>query len=128
MTHIVIIEDDADLVRLYEMLIGIIGAPTVKTEICRDGRTGLDRVLKEPEPHLILLDMHLPHVQGTEIFKAAREKTRSTIVVVTADVLAAKDMFSAADHVVVKPFDALAFTHLLSDLLSKKSKTAFAEN
>lgn len=113
---VLIIEDDADLVRLYEMLLSLTGKP-VETAICRDGRTGLERVLSEPEPRLILLDMHLPHVQGTEIFKAARENTASIIVVVTADVMLAKDMLAAADHVVTKPFDAVAFKNFLSDWL-----------
>lgn len=113
---VLIIEDDADLVHLYEMLLSLVDSP-VETDVCRDGKTGLERVQREPEPRLILLDMHLPHVQGTEIYKAAREKTASTIVVVTADVLAAKDMLSTADHVVTKPFDALVFKNFLTELL-----------
>jgi hypothetical protein len=34
-------------------------------------------------------------------------------------VLAARDMLSNADHVVTKPFDALAFKDFLSELLGK---------
>ncbi len=115
---VLIIEDDADLVSLYEMLLSLTGSP-VQTDVCRDGKTGLERVQREPEPRLILLDMHLPHVQGAEIFKAARENTASTIVVVTADILAAKDMLSTADHVVVKPFEALTFKNFLTELLNR---------
>ncbi len=114
---VLIIEDDADLVRLYETLLTLTGSP-VQTDVCRDGRAGLERVQREPEPRLILLDMHLPHVQGTEIFKAARESTQSIIVVVTADILAAKEMLSTADHVIVKPFDAVTFRDFLAGLLA----------
>lgn len=115
---VLIIEDDADLVRLYEVLLSLVGK-SVKTDVCMDGKAGLERVQREPEPRLILLDLHLPHVEGKEIFQAARASTSSTIVVVTADVLAARDMLSNADHVVTKPFDALAFKDFLSELLSK---------
>ena len=114
---VLIIEDDADLVQLYEMLLSLTGS-SVQTDVCRDGRTGLERVQREPEPRLILLDMHLPHVQGTEIFKVARESTQSIIVVVTADILAAKEMLSTADHVIVKPFDAVTFRDFLAGLLT----------
>jgi len=113
---VLIIEDDADLVRLYEVLLSLV-CTSIHTDVCMDGKTGLERVQREPEPRLILLDLHLPHVQGTEIYKTAREKTSSTIVVVTADVLAAKDMLSTADHVVTKPFDALMFKDFLVKLL-----------
>lgn len=115
---VLIIEDDADLVRLYEVLLSLVST-SVKTDVCMDGKAGLERVQREPEPRLILLDLHLPQVQGTEIFQAARASTSSTIVVVTADVLAARDMLSSADHVVVKPFDALSFKDFLADLLRK---------
>jgi CheY-like chemotaxis protein len=114
---VLIIEDDPDLVRLYEILLSLVGIP-VQTDVCRDGMSGLERVQREPEPHVILLDLHLPHVQGTEIFKAARAHTSSKIVVVTADVLAARDMLSSADHVVVKPFDAAIFKDFLKELLN----------
>lgn len=114
---VLIIEDDADLVRLYETLLTLTGSP-VQTDVCRDGRAGLERVQREPEPRVILLDLHLPLVEGTEIFKAARASTSSTIVVVTADVLAARDMLATADHVIVKPFDVLVFKNFLSELLN----------
>ena len=113
---VLIIEDDADLVRLYEVLLSLVGT-AVQTDICMDGQTGLERVQREPEPRVILLDLHLPHVEGTEIFKVARASTTSTIVVVTADVLAARDMLSSADHVIVKPFDTVAFKGFLEELL-----------
>jgi DNA-binding response OmpR family regulator len=113
---VLIIEDDADLVRLYEVLLSLVSA-SVKTDVCMDGKTGLERVQREPEPRLILLDLHLPHVEGAEIFKAAREKTSSIIVVVTADVLAAKEMLSTADYVMTKPFDTLVFKNFLAELL-----------
>jgi CheY-like chemotaxis protein len=113
---VLIIEDDPDLVCLYEVLLNLAGAP-VQTAVCRDGQSGLERVKSAPEPRLILLDLHLPHVQGTEIFKAAREHTASTIVVVTADVLAARDMLASADRVVVKPFDTAGFREVLAELL-----------
>jgi len=113
---VLIIEDDADLVRLYEMLLSL-ASTAVQTDVCMDGKAGLERVQREPEPHLILLDLHLPKVEGAEIFKAARAHTNSTIIVVTADVLAAKDMLSTADHVLTKPFDVLTFKNFLTELL-----------
>jgi DNA-binding response OmpR family regulator len=74
-------------------------------------------VTEEPEPKIILLDLHLPEVEGTEIFKVARANTKSTIIVVTADVLAGRDMFSKADHVFIKPLDIPKFMSVMTELL-----------
>jgi two-component system response regulator BaeR len=113
---VLIIEDDADLVKLYEIVLGMLKTPP-DVAVCRDGRSGLARVETEPKPKVILLDLHLPHVEGVEIFKRAREHTDSFIVVVTADVLAAHDMFGLADHVFIKPLDIQGFMEIIRRLL-----------
>jgi two-component system response regulator RstA len=113
---VLIIEDDSDLVKLYEIVLGMLQTPP-EVAVCRDGRSGLERVQKEPEPKVILLDLHLPQVEGAEIFKQAREQTKSVIVVVTADVLAAHDMFGLADHVLIKPLDIQGFMDIIRRLL-----------
>lgn len=113
---ILIIEDDADLVKLYEIVLGMLSNPP-ELAVCRDGRSGLERVQAEPEPKVILLDLHLPHVEGVEIFKQARSSTKSIIVVVTADALAARDMFAKADHVFIKPLDIQGFMDVIRGLV-----------
>ena len=83
-----------------------------------DGRSALARVQRMPPADIIILDLHLPYVQGQEIFKAAREHFKSAkIVIVSADVLAAEDMHASANQVFIKPLDTLAFKSYLEGLL-----------
>lgn len=63
-----IIEDDENL--------GIIFAKSLQsanyaTEIVKDGQIAMDR-LAEISPDVIVLDIHLPQVQGTEILNHIR--------------------------------------------------------
>jgi CheY-like chemotaxis protein len=114
---IMIVEDDASLVQLYEVIFRLTGLD-LRTEVYMDGQKAYDRVQREPDPKVIILDLHLPHVQGGEIFEAARKNMPNTnIVVVSADILAANDMLSRADRVFVKPIDVIAFQHYMVGLV-----------
>ncbi len=100
---ILVIEDDAGLVELYKIAFGMI-RPAPSVDACLDGRSGLERVQRQPEPQVILLDLHLPHVEGVEIFEKARAMTKSAIVVVTADAETARRLPGKPDYVFYKPF------------------------
>jgi len=114
---IMIVEDDTALVQLYEALLSLTGL-NLQTEVYMDGLRAYERVQRDPNPKVLILDLHLPHVEGQEIFKTARQHMPNTrIVVVSADILAANDMLSRADRVFVKPIDVMAFQHYLVGLI-----------
>ncbi len=64
-----VIEDDLNELSLYQKKLEESGY-TVFTEF--DGQKGLERVIKE-KPHVLLLDMGLPHISGIEIMKEIRK-------------------------------------------------------
>jgi DNA-binding response OmpR family regulator len=97
-----IIEDDYDLVIIFEEALKAAG---FETQAARDGFTALKR-LAAITPDVIVLDLHLPHVAGTDILKQIRADDRlaqARVIVATADARLAETLHDQADLVLVKP-------------------------
>lgn len=74
--------------------------------VVRDGRDALE-VLDNRFPHLVILDLMLPHVDGWEVLKWVRARSNVPIIVLTArreetDRIAGLDL--GADDYITKPF------------------------
>ena len=102
MAFAIIIEDDADL--------GIIYAEALKladfdTEVISNGRIAIDR-LSESVPDVVLLDLHLPGVSGTEVLRHIRNDSRldgTRIIIASADAQAVNMLEDEADLALIKP-------------------------
>ncbi len=79
-TNILIIEDEADLVANLEYNLQKEG---YRTRSALNGKAGLELVGHGPTPDLVLLDLMLPDVPGTEVCRQIRnnEKTKNTPVI-----------------------------------------------
>jgi len=109
-----IIEDDIDLSYIFAEALKAAG---FEVEIERDGALAWQK-LKEIMPHVVVLDMHLPHVDGSTLHAQIRsdESFKDTVVIVaTADALMGEMYREAADFVFIKP---ISFTQL-RDLTSR---------
>lgn len=100
--HILVIEDDAAISRVLQLELEHEG---YDVDVARDGLSGLELALKEPD--LILLDLMLPRMDGMEVCKRVRAKSRVPIIMLTAkdrvpDRVAGLDM--GADDYLTKPF------------------------
>jgi len=88
MKKILLIEDDQDLVELYEEAL----SPKFEIELAFDGRTGLELAQKQPD--LIVLDILLPEpeMNGFELLKKLKQdwKTKDIPVIVLTN-LGSKD-------------------------------------
>jgi len=101
---ILIIEDDSnirELLRLYLTQEGY------KIETAQDGLEGL-RAFKAREPDLILLDLMMPVMDGTQVIKEVRAVSKVPVIMLTAkgetfDKVAGLDL--GADDYVTKPFE-----------------------
>jgi DNA-binding response OmpR family regulator len=103
-----IVEDDEDLAVIFSEALG---AANFETEIIRDGQIAQKR-LKEIQPVVVILDMHLPRVSGADLLKQIHEDNRlagTTTVVVTADARMGETVRDEADFVLIKP---TSFTQL----------------
>ena len=100
--RILVIEDDAAISRVLQLELEHEG---YSVEVARDGLSGLERALKEPD--LIVLDLMLPRMDGMEVCKRVRAKSRVPIIMLTAkdrvpDRVAGLDL--GADDYLTKPF------------------------
>ena len=100
--RVLVIEDDAAISRVLQLELEHEG---YAVEVARDGLSGLERALKEPD--LIVLDLMLPRMDGMEVCKRVRAKSRVPIIMLTAkdrvpDRVAGLDM--GADDYLTKPF------------------------
>jgi two-component system response regulator AdeR len=97
-----IVEDEKDLGDIFAEALQ---HADFATEIVRDGQLALNR-LAEIVPALVLLDLHLPNVAGTDILKYIRQDERlakTQVIVVTADARSAEFLRTDAELVLVKP-------------------------
>jgi DNA-binding response OmpR family regulator len=99
---ILIVEDDAQILRVLELELKHEG---YEVETARDGLSGLERALKEPD--LVVLDLMLPKLDGMEVCARIRAKSKVPIIMLTAkdripDRVAGLD--HGADDYLTKPF------------------------
>ncbi len=97
-----VVEDDAAIGRVLQLELEHEG---YAVEVARDGLSGLERALKEPD--LVILDLMLPRMDGMEVCRRVRAKSRVPIIMLTAkdrvpDRVAGLD--TGADDYLTKPF------------------------
>ncbi len=104
---VLIIEDEADLLGILEYNLQREG---YTTRTATEGGPGLELAVQEPVPELILLDIMLPDISGTEVCRRLREDPRTRnvfIIMLTAreeEIDRVVGFEVGADDYVVKPF------------------------
>ncbi|WP_287371370.1 response regulator transcription factor [Oceanithermus sp.] len=101
--RILIIEDDPEIARLLQAELGEAG---YRVEWAPGGMQGLVKLREDP-PHLIVLDLGLPDLDGSEIARRAKQHGDVPIIVLTAtDAVERKVqlLLGGADDYLTKPF------------------------
>jgi CheY-like chemotaxis protein len=112
-----VIEDNKDLATIFSLALEMAG---FETEIMQAGDAAITR-LAELEPHLVVMDMHLPGAAGEDIVRHIRSDARlegTYIVAVTGDPFVAEDIRSEVDLVLLKPFSLDRLQVLATRLLA----------
>lgn len=102
MAHILIIDDDEILAGLFE---DYLEGEKFTVEVAHTGQSGLEAALTDAFD-LVVLDVMLPDLQGTEVLKRIREQSQVPILMFTAkgdDVDRILGLESGADDYVPKP-------------------------
>ena len=112
-----VIEDDQDLSNIFTEALNAAG---FQVETIRDGAIAQQR-LKEGNPEIVILDMHLPNIDGAQLLKQIRADERLQkvrVILATADALLGEYYNKQADLVLVKP---ISFSQL-RDLTARYRK------
>ena len=112
----IIVEDDPDLSEIFSLSLRGGG---FDTELIRDGQVAMDRLAGTP-PAVIVLDLHLPHVDGATILEHIRSNERfakTAVILATADAQVADSLRNKADLVLLKPVSVDQLRELAKRLL-----------
>jgi len=115
---VLIVDDEADLVKVTTFRLKSLGYNVVT------GATGKEALIliKENRPDLVLLDLRLPEIDGTEVCKAVKADAGLKdipIVMFTASTnqISEQAKESGADGFLVKPFERDQLTAILNKFL-----------
>ncbi len=124
--HILVVDDERDLV---ELLVINLQRAGYRTSIARTGRQAVEMATTNP-PDLVILDIMLPELAGTEV--ATRLRTNPATADVPVLMLTAKSedvdqvvgLTVGADDYVTKPFNMRVLLARVEALLRRTGKTA----
>jgi DNA-binding response OmpR family regulator len=103
MKKILIVDDEDNIRELIEVYLRKAGYETLQA---RDGREALDKFERE-KPHLIILDLMIPYINGETVAQTIRKKSNIPIIMLTAKVEEdnrVEGLEIGADDYVTKPF------------------------
>jgi two-component system response regulator RegX3 len=126
MTKILIVEDEESVLDPLELLLTKEG---FSIETARDGKEALDQFAKT-NPDLILLDLMLPEISGTEVCRQIRLKSQVPIIMLTAkdtEVDKVVGLELGADDYVVKPYSKAELVARIKAVLRRKGSDSTNE-
>src|SRR5687767_14711594 len=120
MSKVLIIDDDEELCELVSEYLTVEG---FETACVHDGESGLDRALND-EFDLAILDVMLPKMNGFEVLRNLREKSRLPVLMLTArgdDMERIVGLEIGADDYLPKPFNPRELVARLRAVLRRAS-------
>ncbi len=118
-TKLLIVEDDVEMNRLLELDLKRHGYEVFTTT---NGLDGL-RLFHEARPHLVVLDVALPGMDGLTVCQRIRELSNVPILIMTAHAVTEEEMAEGlnlgADEYLIKPLRNLEFHARLNALLRR---------
>ncbi|MCA9999778.1 MAG: response regulator [Anaerolineales bacterium] len=119
-----IVEDNKDLAETFDLVLSqMVG---LQTHVLHDGQEASDYLLATA-PDLLLLDLHLPYVNGQTILEQMAQNPRQTntrVIVATADVFLDDDferVYTAVNKLMFKPVSINALVTAVRELLDFSS-------
>ncbi len=120
MTKILIVEDEASFSEALEFLLNKEG---FEVEVAEDGREGLDKFAANGAD-LILLDLMIPEVSGTEVCRIIRTTSKVPIIMLTAkdaEIDKVVGLELGADDYVTKPYSSRELLARIKAVMRRQS-------
>ena len=120
---ILLIDDDDDIVQTIKANLLVDGYNVITASSGQEGIT----MAKQTPPHLILLDLNLPDLDGVAVCEVLRKEFDFPIIMLTArDTLSDKVLGfkSGADDYIIKPFDFLELSARITALFNRVDRIA----
>jgi len=118
-----------------ELLRKMLGALGYRTVPAHDGIEALDRIHRQPEPDLILMEIDLPRMDGNQAIAAIRQlsspKRKLPIAAITTDLslhLMRGLSTAGADVLLDRPFDMRELARTVASLLRGRLEDVDAES
>ena len=122
MAHILVVDDEKNIVKGIKFSLEQDG---MKVDMAYDGEEGL-AMARENNYDLILLDVMLPKIEGTEVCRQIRELSTVPVVMVTAkgdDMDKIMGLEYGADDYITKPFNILELKARIKAILRRATQT-----
>ena len=118
---ILVIDDDKDIVKAIQ---GNLELDGFKVLCAHSGRSGID-MAREHRPHLIILDLNLPDIDGIKACQFMRREFDFPIIMLTArdgisDMVLGLEC--GADDYMIKPFNALELSARIKAVLKRTER------
>ena len=119
------IDDDIAMTELTAMLLRAHGFEVIGANIAREGI----QIVREKQPHAVILDLLMPDMDGRQVCQAIREFSNVPIIVLSAlndpeTVAAALD--SGADDYLVKPVPSQVLAAHLNRLIKRTGQLSLS--
>lgn len=121
------IDDDTAITELLAMLLRTHGYDVITAN---SGEEGIE-VIREKTPHVVVLDLMMPGVDGWQVCKSVREFSNVPIVVLSAlddPAMIASALDAGADDYLVKPVSSSILVAHLNRLISRTGALHAARN
>lgn len=122
MRKILIIDDEKDF--CYFMKKNLETADNFKVAVCCNPKEGI-KYVRELRPDIILLDILMPEVSGQQIaaeLKNSRDTQNIPVIFLTAlitpDESQMAEHYTSGIHVMAKPVQMTALTHMINELVN----------
>ena len=126
MTKILIVEDEESVIDPLELLLSKEGF-TIET--ARNGREALEK-FEKVLPDLVLLDLMIPTISGTEVCRQIRAKSQVPIIMLTAkdtEVDKVVGLELGADDYIVKPYSKAELVARIKAVLRRQGGEVTSE-
>ena len=120
MPRVLVVDDDPQVVRLLRVNLELEGYDVVSAS---DGNEALEAVAAE-DPDLVVCDVMMPGIDGTEVVRRLRaDNVKTPVVMLSAKAMRSdmrKGLDAGADEYVTKPFDPAELIEVVDRLLGRK--------